>query len=379
MATHSPDVAAGLSNTSPLEDSARTELVSPVGASGTNPYQPPGGYEDTTLSPGSAPLGATEPFLPPTSPATTDPFLANAPAATATEQAATTPWMNAPAAGAVDAAPAPALVRRSRRESSWYLWVIFPLVSYCIFATIIIVILWNRLSAPADKPSELEKMPDIRGDNPLEKKPFEWTAKNLHTEKIPEKQRIKLGDTITIGSLEVTPLRVEKKVVRLFVDGYPKPQPCKKASLVLHLKLANLSDRFAFAPLDNFFDRQYKTLGEGSPPLTDLEVDKKRFFGGPTRWIHLKRAQRPKDQKDELREWVEGRKMVDPEVKPGESLESFVCTDGNNEELGELLDKYEGPLLWRVHLRCGPTQYKDRLIATTTVIGVDFTDKAYRN
>jgi hypothetical protein len=381
VATHSPDMGAGLSNTSPLEDSVRTEPVSPFSAAASSSYQPPSTYEDPTLAPGGPRIGAaTEPFLPPTTPVSTDPFLANSPAPAASEHVGPTPsWMDSPAPGGSDVPASPAPVRRQRKESMWWVWVMLPLVSYSIFATIIIVWLWNRSSATAPKQNQLELMPDLNGDQPMQNRlnrTFIYPS-TLATHELPDKHRIKLGgEAFTIGSLEVKPVSVEKKVVNVFTEGYSRSERCQNPSLVLHLKVTNLSEKFAFAPLDNYFDRQYRKKGEGSPPLTALEMgSNNRFFGGPTPWCPLKRT---KDTKDVRREWVEGRKMVDPEVKPGESLDTFVCTDGNDEKLAELLDKYEGPLLWRVHLRCGPTKFQDKLVAATTVIGVEFTDKDYR-
>jgi hypothetical protein len=147
--------------------------------------------------------------------------------------------------------------------------------------------------------------------------------------------------------------------------------------LVLRLSVKNLSSEYAFAPLDNYFDRKWQP-GPTSPPLTQLEVgDKYRFFGGPARW-------NPRGSSD-LRQWVVGRKGFEPDLlQPGEEKEFFVCTDGddaegvrvlfreNKDERGGLA--YHGPFLWRIRVRRGLVQIKDKQYSATAVVGVRFTD-----
>ena len=85
------------------------------------------------------------------------------------------------------------------------------------------------------------------------------------------------------------------------------------------------------------------------------------------------------------RDWLEGRKNADREgLEPGESAETFVCTDGWNPAIQLLLfgleadgkgtqKPYSGNLLWRVQLRRGLIAHKDRKLPATCVIGVEFT------
>jgi hypothetical protein len=153
---------------------------------------------------------------------------------------------------------------------------------------------------------------------------------------------------------------------------------------VLHLGLRNLSDEYAFTPLDNFFDRRWREgqKGQGAvPPLTALEVGPTFFFGGPAAW-----APRHRDSRDAgRREWVEGRKDYDPEgLRPGASLKTLVCTDGDDPEVQQVLfgvnpegervgTPYRGALLWRVHLRRGPVARGGKVVSATAVVGVEFT------
>jgi hypothetical protein len=191
----------------------------------------------------------------------------------------------------------------------------------------------------------------------------------MTTRELPDEWKTALGRPVKIGSLEVTPIRVEKKVVSVMQEGR-RPVPGKHESLVLHLEVRNLSDKFAFVPLDNYFDRQY-TPSAAPPPFTCLEVGPEvRYFGGQAKWLKFP---------DRGREWLEGRVNRDLSgLAPGQSAQTFVCTDGNDDKLAERLKDYEGGLVWRVHVRCGPVPFQDKLVAATAVVGVAFSDRDYR-
>jgi hypothetical protein len=269
-------------------------------------------------------------------------------------------------------AAAPRITPRRSRGSVWFLALVFvPLVSYAILATIAVFILWNRQQQQQAPPSLFEKLPDVDGDAPGVKK-SQKTARLIYDEKLatsplPENLRVALGKTIQIGDLEVTPLRVERKRLRVFVEGSVRPEPCQYDSLVLHLHLRNVSSDLVFTPLDNYFDRCWKDH-KGVPPLTQLEVGPKRFFGGSAVWT-------PAQSKDQRREWVEDRRPGTGELKPGEELETFVCTDGQDAGVLHAVTRYHGSMLWRVQLRRGLVNWRDREVSATAVIGVEFSDR----
>src|SRR5207244_2680752 len=115
--------------------------------------------------------------------------------------------------------------------------------------------------------------------------------------------------------------RVRRQRMSIMVAGFDKGEPLETDSLVLYLKFRNLADDYAFTPLDNFFDRQWK--GTGPPPYTLLQAGKQTFFGGPAPWISTTQA----GAKNKRREWLQGRKNIDRSgLQPGEEEESFVCT-----------------------------------------------------
>ena len=282
------------------------------------------------------------------------------------------PWQDAPQDHDHPASPT-ARARRNAGGGLMWLWLV-PLLSYAVLATVVAVLLWLKLQSPPPPPrNQLEFMPDLNGDAPLKKDEkqsmtFEYPAK-LTTEELLSSRKTRLGGTIVVGSLAVTPLAVKRQLVTVATPGMSTP--CKHESLVLELELRNQSDAFGFVPLDNFFDRSNDV--KGVPPFTSLELGPdQRFYGGPAKWVPVK------DKAD--RQWVAGpgRQNVGPTLAPGASVKSFVCTDGNNDKLADALKTYEGPLLWRVHVRCGPVPYQDKLVAATTVIGVEFTDSDYR-
>jgi hypothetical protein len=140
--------------------------------------------------------------------------------------------------------------------------------------------------------------------------------------------------------------------------------------------MKNLSSEYAFAPLDNYFDRHWQ--GGARPPFTLLEVgDKHRFHGGPADWF-------PLGDPSHRREWVEGRTNLPEVLQPGEEKEQFVCTDGSDARavtvlFGGASPAYHGSFLWRVRVRRGLVRFQNENHSATAVIGVRFTDKDITN
>jgi hypothetical protein len=317
----------------------------------------------------SAPVGnAPKPDLQAAATATTP-----TPTDTASSPDTSLPWNDHAARASDSESPVARAQRQAAAGGISWLWLL-PVLSYAILATALAVFLYFKLQEAKAEPhnEELKLMPDLNGEAPL-KKELSFTPKKERTAlPLPEGWKTKLGQSVKVGSLEVTPVSVEKKVVKLKQEGRGA-KPCRHESLVLHLKVTNLSDTFAFVPVEDFFDRKYS--GTGVPPFTCLELaPDQRFYGGPGTWYPIGSPQRLQ------REWVEGRQNL--VLKPGESAETFVCTDGNDTDLDKRLKDHEGELFWRVHVRCGPVRYHDndvdKLVAATAVVGVAFSDRDYR-
>lgn len=277
--------------------------------------------------------------------------------------------------------------RRAERGPPWFMLLVFsPLVLYAIVITVFAALFYLELRRmDQERRNPFEIMPDD-GDNPGIQKGKKTTQQTYHydpklaTMPLPANLRTSLNKPLRIGDVQITPTSVERKQVNVFVEGSEKAEPCLGDSLVLHLTMKNLSSEYAFAPLDNYFDRCWKPGNDMRPPFTQLEIGELyRCYGGPARWY-------PRSDKENKREWVEGRKASAPDLlQPSEEREFFVCTDGNDsratlvlfgENKGEKVRQpYHGPFLWRVRVRRGLVRVKNKDHSATAVVGVEFTDK----
>jgi hypothetical protein len=291
-------------------------------------------------------------------------------------------------------------VRKHRDDAeriNWFIPLVFiPLVLYAVLATAAAGFLYLQFHS---RPKSLwEQFPDVDGDTPgVRSKPKGGVNLQFPREEaikpLPDHLHVKLGETLRLGDLEVTPIRVRRERVKVFTEGFDQPEPCGYDSLVLTLKFRNLADDYAFTPLDNYFDRHWDNQ-LSSVPLTMLVAGPTRFFGGPARWYPLKQDARTRER----REWVAlpGRKNVDlVGLAPGESTETCICTDGGrsgdpppavaahlfgtNASGKRVREPYSGKLLWRVQVRRGLIEYKGKNRPAVAVIGVDFSSKDYAN
>lgn len=252
-------------------------------------------------------------------------------------------------------------------------WIlILSLISYSVLATVFVVILLLRqnLAGPTNL---LRELPDVDGDNPGgQRKKVSWKVdEKINKMPIPADQRVGLKQTIQVGDVEITPIKVERRTLRIHVENFREPEPSKGPSLVLHLRLANRSRDFCFAPLDSYFDRNYNPRSGDSSPLTCLEIGTSTFYGGPAKWVP-----RDRDPNKRLRrEWIESRTNIDARLDPGKSIETFVCTDGDDEKVLQALADSKDSLLWRVHLRRGLVRVDGRDVPATAIIGVPFSPR----
>ena len=126
--------------------------------------------------------------------------------------------------------------------------------------------------------------------------------------------------------------------------------------------------------MDRFFARAGPTALNAIPQYTILEMGDRKFFGGPLKWISLAAARRP-DSHANI-EYVY-QQLVNQELKPGEEMTTFVCTNPDDKAV-KALNSYQGPLLWRVQLRRGLVKWTtrtgvEREDSATAVVGVEFT------
>jgi hypothetical protein len=300
----------------------------------------------------------------------------------------TDPGLNLAADGTTST-PRPA--RRREQRTPWFAILVFsPLVLYAIVVTIFAAMLYlHQRRIELERRNPFEMMPDD-GDNPGVQKGKKTTRHQylydpkLATLPLPDNLRTRLtrdgGEPIRVGELQITPMRVKRERIKVYVQNSAKPEPCTGDSLVLYLNIKNLASDYAFAPLDNYFDRYWKPGIDLLPPLTQLEVGtEQRFYGGPAHWY-------PRGAENKRREWVEGREAFDAELlEPNEEKEFFVCTDGQDARAEQVLfgekegrrvrEPYHGRFLWRIRVRRGLVRVKDKDYSATAVVGVEFSDK----
>ena len=216
----------------------------------------------------------------------------------ASESAAPAPWDNAPSITGEAARKRPVASKSMAMPI-----IFFSLLSYSVMATAILILVLVRMKT-AGPLHPLEYIPDVDGDNPGAKRTkirFNHDKETTQTI-VPAHLRTKIGVAIRVGELEVTPLAVEKATVSVLVSGFSKAEPCKGDSLVLRLKLKNVSKDQTFSPLDYYFNRKWKEKSKNSypPPFTlvqfGTEKPEKSFFGGPANWLPLALAGSKKSQ-----------------------------------------------------------------------------------
>jgi hypothetical protein len=306
-------------------------------------------------------------------------------------------WMDStPAASSIATAPAeetheetiPHLIRRPRDGGGWFVGlVVIPLISYSLLATIAILVLWYKFQqAPPPAPNQLDVLPSfdpndeehsthLKLNQKVFNRPRSMDVKTATGPLLPERIT-RLGEKLQVGDLEITPLKVDRRIVSVVSKGFP-PEPGRAPSLALHLNLKNISNNVVFQPMDSYFDRKWMSKAE-QPPLTLLELSEPagtiRFFGGPAEYHPPPGKNSTARQPEE----VEGAHISNV-LRPGEEMETFVCTDGDDKAAVDAIENHRGKLLWRVHLRRGIiTLDAHHLVPVSSVIGVEFTDDDYR-
>jgi hypothetical protein len=273
---------------------------------------------------------------------------------------------------------------RVARSNPWVIpLIIAPLAFYSFMATLYILdTQFLHFFTPPPPPHPLEMIPDFEGDNKGDAKhtskrgPVETHWKDP-LQPLPPQLLVPLGGTLAVGDLEVTPLNVERKRIS-FAIGKTR-EPATEESLALYLRLRNRSKDVVFKPMDRFFARSRPTGHNAIPQYTILEMGDRKFYGGPLTWVPLAVANTP-DTSAHI-EYVH-QQVVNQELKPGEEMTTFVCTNPQDRAV-KALDSYQGPLLWRVQLRRGLVKWTTRLgvereDSVTAVVGVEFTSAAVK-
>jgi hypothetical protein len=178
---------------------------------------------------------------------------------------------------------------------------------------------------------------------------------------LPATQRAGLGGKITVGQIEVHPLEITKRPLRIVTEpirGPIRDEFTKSSALVLKLSITNHSD-LSLYPMDPAFTRT--SVGDNQP-ITRLVANKMVFAGGPFPW----------PPGNEVKKKYEGQQANDYVVlQPGENREYVVCTEAKPEII-RTVENAKEPLQWRVQIRRDPITRNGKEVPVTAVIGVDF-------
>ena len=146
---------------------------------------------------------------------------------------------------------------------------------------------------------------------------------------IPPENLVTLGQPVHLGDLEVTPLAVVAIPLEL-IRSIDPPQYRREEveSLVLRLRLTNVSKRSSFIPLDAYLVRE-RGLRPYDPFIATSEGPDLRFYP-----LAIES------------EWsIAGQDF--PKLDPGETAETIVAAEPGS------TDRLAGEMTWRVRLRTG--------------------------
>ena len=181
---------------------------------------------------------------------------------------------------------------------------------------------------------------------------------------LPADQRAGLGGKVAVGELEVTPVRIEKRRLKIItepVKGQPREEVTQHPAFVLTLSIKNTSGDLDIYPMDPAFTRKG---AEDDKPITRLVVNKQTVFAGG--WIPWP----PDPDKIKKRSEVQQKNDYEP-LRPNETREYVVFTEASAAVV-KAVEGAKEPLQWRVEVRRGPVALRGKEIPVTAIVGVDF-------
>ncbi len=236
---------------------------------------------------------------------------------------------------------------------------------YAFLATIVAVYgLFFKSGEKLEPGHPLSTVPDNFGEfDPAARKKVSLYRFNVDGE-LPADQRAGLGGKITVGQMDVHPLRIEKRrlaVVTEPVKGDTRTE-ATPAALVLTLRVKNNFEQSIY-PMDPAFTR--RSVGDDRP-ITRLVVNKTTVLpGGALTWPPGA-AVRKQYEQQQANDYTP--------LGPGETRDYVVFTDFRAQAQKLIRAAEESPdmLQWRVQIRRAPVKFRGREIPVTAVVGVDF-------
>lgn len=170
---------------------------------------------------------------------------------------------------------------------------------------------------------------------------------------LPPGHRLRLGASQRFGDLKVTPLRVTREPLAFsHYRGEDTREPAGKV-LKLWVKFENVGERASgFIPLDGEL-LFYRAIDKGQLKANNFLAED--TADGPKNVI-------PIYDQPPASDWDLAGQKIGTVLKPGESWETFAPSDIDP-------PSFEGPLVWRLHLRKG---IADNGWGVTTLVEVEF-------
>jgi len=256
-------------------------------------------------------------------------------------------------------------VTDENRLHKWLIAILFP---YAIMMTVFAVMFYFK-SRIVDDIHPLMMIPDLDGEyrNATQRKKISGTQHRIRFPAdmpLSREQITDLGQPIRVGVLEVTPVSVTAAPIvgvswRKNMEE-PERKQSTAPSLILTLRLKNVSDDVTVYPSDPYFVRRPRDAKDR--PYMMVEVGDRKFYGGALSYIT--------DSDMLIREWVEGQEQDDKSLGPGEERETVVCTSPIEPVIDAV--KEAGSAVWRVQLRRGFITYREKEYSVSAVIGVRF-------
>ena len=176
-------------------------------------------------------------------------------------------------------------------------------------------------------------------------------------------QRATLGNKITVGQIEVTPMKITKRPLVIETEltkGEARPEASRYPALVLTLSIKNTSSDLDIYPMDPAFTR--RSTGDDKP-ITRLALSKTQFFaGGYIPWPLTGPATKRIDQQQ--------ANDYKP-LTPNETREYVVFTDARP-DIVKAVEGSKDTMQWRVQVRRGPVMLRGKEVPVTAIVGVDF-------
>lgn len=250
--------------------------------------------------------------------------------------------------------------------------VLYAVIGYAVLATLIALYgLFGRYGSQFTEEHPMSTFPDPYGEfDPADRKKvsqLKFGEKYNPSTELPPKLRAQLKGTITVGQLEVRPLKIERRPLTVVTEspgGKVSETTPKGDALVLTLAIKNTSSDLTFHPMDPAFTRKAKA-GDGpdGKPFTRIVVAKdKDFAGGFIEWPFAPGVQRRYEQEQE-KDWTP--------LGPNQERTYVVFTD-TQASVVNTVSTAPGDLQWRVQVRRGPIEVGGKSLPATAIIGVDF-------